>query len=61
LEQAIAIRVDLGPALIAIGSYLAPEVEENYIQAKKLCERLGGERATFPATMDAVTNTPLAR
>ena len=39
LEQAIAIRIDLGPALIAIGSYLAPEVEENYIQAAKLCER----------------------
>jgi predicted ATPase len=41
LEQAIAIRIDLGPALIAIGSYLAPEVEENYIEAKELCVRLG--------------------
>jgi len=48
LEQAIAIRIDLGPALIAIGSYLAPEVEENYIQAEKLCERLGESAQLFP-------------
>jgi DNA-binding winged helix-turn-helix (wHTH) protein/predicted ATPase len=48
LEQAIAIRVDLGPALIAIGSYLAPEVEENYIHAEKLCERLGESAQRFP-------------
>ena len=48
LEQAIAIRIDLGSALIAIGSYLAPEVEENYIQAAKLCERLGESTQLFP-------------
>ena len=50
LEQAIAIRIDLGPALIAIGSYLAPDVEENYSQAKKLCVRLGESASTqlFP-------------
>ena len=48
LEQAIAIRIDLGPALIALRSYLAPEVEENYIQAKKLCEQLGEATQLFP-------------
>ena len=48
LEQAIAIRIDLGPALIALGSYLAPEVEENYIQAEKLCEQLGETAQRFP-------------
>ena len=48
LEQAIAIRLDLGPALIAIKSYLAPEVEEHYIQAKKLCEQLGEATQLFP-------------
>jgi DNA-binding winged helix-turn-helix (wHTH) protein/predicted ATPase len=48
LEQAIAIRIDLGPALIAIGSYLAPEVEENYLQAEKLCEQLGESAELFP-------------
>ena len=46
--QTIAIRIDLGPALIAVGSYLAPEVEENYIQAKKLCEQLGEATQLFP-------------
>jgi DNA-binding winged helix-turn-helix (wHTH) protein/predicted ATPase len=48
LEQALAIRVDLGPALIAIGSYLAPVVEANYIQAEKLCGRLGETTQLFP-------------
>ena len=48
LEQAIAIRIDLGPALIAIGSYLAPEVEENYTQAEKLCAQLGEATQLFP-------------
>ena len=48
LEQAVAIRIDLGPALIAIRSYLAPEVEENYIQAEKLCERLEESAQLFP-------------
>ena len=58
LEQAIAIRVDLGPALIAIGSYLAPEVEENYIQAEKLCERLGESAQLFPVlwTLSRIRN-----
>ena len=48
LEQAIAIRIDFGPALIAIGSYLAPDVEENYVQAQKLCEQLGETAQLFP-------------
>jgi DNA-binding winged helix-turn-helix (wHTH) protein/predicted ATPase len=48
LEQALAIRIDLGPALIAIGSYLAPEVEENYVQAQKLCEQLGETAQLYP-------------
>jgi predicted ATPase len=57
-EQAIAIRIDLGPALIAIGSYLAPEVEENYIQAKKLCEQLGESPQLFPVlwTLSRIRN-----
>jgi DNA-binding winged helix-turn-helix (wHTH) protein/predicted ATPase len=58
LEQAIAIRIDLGPALIAIGSYLAPEVQENYIQAEKLCERLGESAQLFPVlwTLSRIRN-----
>lgn len=58
LEQAIAIRIDLGPALIAIGSYLAPEVEENYAQARKLCEQLGETNQLFPVlwTLSRIRN-----
>jgi len=48
LEQAINIRVDLGPALIAIGGYLAPEVERIYTQAREMCERLGETPQLFP-------------
>jgi predicted ATPase len=57
-EQAVAIRIDLGSALIAIGSYLAPEVEENYIQAQKLCERLGETTQLFPVlwTLSRIRN-----
>ena len=48
LEQAINIRVDLGPALIAIGGYSAPEVERIYTQAREMCERLGETPQLFP-------------
>lgn len=48
LEQAVAIRIDLGPALIAVESYLAPGVEENYTEAGKLLKRLGETTQLFP-------------
>ncbi|MFQ5849452.1 MAG: AAA family ATPase [Candidatus Binatia bacterium] len=48
LEQAIAIRVDLGPSLIATRGYLASEVEQTYTQARKLCQRLGETPQLFP-------------
>jgi predicted ATPase len=48
LEQAINIRVDFGPVLIAIGGYSAPEVEKVYIQAREMCERLGETPQLFP-------------
>jgi predicted ATPase/class 3 adenylate cyclase len=48
LEQAIAIRIDLGPALIAIRGYSAPEVEETYTQARELCHQLGETPQLFP-------------
>jgi class 3 adenylate cyclase/predicted ATPase len=41
LEQSISIRLDLGPALIATTATSAPEVEQTYIEARGLCERLG--------------------
>lgn len=46
------------PALIAIGSYLAPEVEENYILAEKLCKQLGEASQLFPVlwTLSRIRN-----
>jgi predicted ATPase/class 3 adenylate cyclase len=41
LQQSISIRLDLGPALIATTATSAPEVEQTYIEARELCERLG--------------------
>jgi class 3 adenylate cyclase/predicted ATPase len=48
LEQAISIRLDLGPALIATTATSAPEVEQTYIEARGLCERLGETPQLFP-------------
>jgi len=48
IEQAINIRVDLGPALIATSGFSAPEVEENYTRARELCERWGETLQLFP-------------
>jgi len=48
LEQAIDIRIDLGPALSTTKSYGAPEVETTYIQARELCQRLGETPKLFP-------------
>ena len=58
LEQAIAIRIDRGPALIALGGYLAPGVGENYTQAGKLCEQLGETTQLFPVlwTLSRIRN-----
>jgi len=48
LEQAIDIRVDLGPALMAISGSAAPEVEEAYTRARELCQRVGETPRLFP-------------
>jgi predicted ATPase len=48
IEKAIDIRVDLGPSLVATLGFLAPEVEENYTLARKLCEQLGETPQLFP-------------
>jgi len=49
LEQAIVIRLDLGPALIAVSGYSAPEVEQTYTQAREMCQRMGETPHLFPA------------
>jgi predicted ATPase len=48
LEQAIAIRIDLGPALRTIKRSSDPEVEQTYTQARELCQRLGDTPQLFP-------------
>ncbi len=48
LEQAIAIRIDLGPALRTIKRTSAPEVEQTYTEARELCQRLGDTPQLFP-------------
>jgi predicted ATPase len=48
LEQAIDIRVDLGPVLRNIKRGLATEVEQTYTQARELCRRLGDTPQLFP-------------
>jgi predicted ATPase/class 3 adenylate cyclase len=48
LERAIAVRIDLGPALIATTATTAQEVEQTYIEARAICERLGDTPQLFP-------------
>ena len=48
LEQGISVRVDLGPALITMKGFGAPEVERTYAQARELCRELGDTRQLFP-------------
>jgi class 3 adenylate cyclase/predicted ATPase len=48
LEQAINIRVDLGPILIAMKGYIAPEVEQVYEEAREMCGRFGDTPQLFP-------------
>jgi predicted ATPase len=48
IDKAINIRVDLGPALIAISGFSASEVEENYTRARELCEQSGETLQLFP-------------
>ena len=48
LEQGLNVRVDLGPALIAMKGFGAPEVERTYAQARELCQQLGDTPQLFP-------------
>jgi predicted ATPase/class 3 adenylate cyclase len=48
LEHGIELRIDLGPALIAVKGFAAPEVVQTYSQAREMCERLGDTPQLFP-------------
>jgi DNA-binding winged helix-turn-helix (wHTH) protein/predicted ATPase len=46
-RQEVAIQIALGPALMAIEGWGAPEVERAYARARELCERLGDPPELF--------------
>jgi class 3 adenylate cyclase/predicted ATPase len=48
LKQAINIRVDLGPVLVAMKGFTAKEVEQTYTEARELCQRSGETPQLFP-------------
>jgi predicted ATPase len=48
IEKTVDIRIDLGPGLMARSGFSAPEVEQNYMQARELCEKLGDAARLFP-------------
>jgi len=48
IELGIAIRVDLGPALINTRGWKGPELEQTYTRARELCQQLGETTQLFP-------------
>jgi predicted ATPase len=48
LERAVAIRLDLGPALVATRGQGSSDIERTYAEAHALCERLGETPHLFP-------------
>jgi predicted ATPase len=53
-RRELFIQLALGPALIAVKGYAAPEVERAYTRARELCELLGNppERSFSPPCLD---------
>jgi predicted ATPase len=51
VRQEIALCVTLGGPLLATKGYAAPEVEEVYTRARKLCEQIGETPEVFPALL----------
>jgi class 3 adenylate cyclase/tetratricopeptide (TPR) repeat protein len=41
VQQELSLQLTLGPALMALKSYTAPEVGKTYTKARELCQRLG--------------------
>jgi DNA-binding winged helix-turn-helix (wHTH) protein/predicted ATPase len=50
-QQEIALRIALGPALMAAKGWAAPEVEATYARARALCAQVGESPQLFPALM----------
>jgi class 3 adenylate cyclase/predicted ATPase len=47
-QQELDLQITLGPALIAIKGWSAPEVERSYTRARKLCQQVGETPQIFP-------------
>jgi TOMM system kinase/cyclase fusion protein len=47
-QQELALRTILGPALIVIKGYGAPEVEDTYLRARELCQQVDDPAQRFP-------------
>jgi predicted ATPase len=51
IQRELRLQLALGPALIAVKGWAAPEVERAYTRARELCERLGDPPELFPALL----------
>jgi predicted ATPase len=51
IQRELLLQLAVGPALIAVKSPAAPEVEAAYTRARELCERLGDPPELFPALL----------
>jgi predicted ATPase/class 3 adenylate cyclase len=51
IQRELRLQLALGPALIAIKGYAAPEVKRAFTRARELCERLGDPPELFPALL----------
>jgi predicted ATPase len=51
VQRELLLRLALGPALIALRGWAAPEVERAYTRTRELCERLGDPPELFPALL----------
>jgi predicted ATPase len=47
-QQELALHTTLGPALIMIKGYGAPEVEHTYVRARELCQQVDDPAQLFP-------------
>jgi predicted ATPase len=48
IQRELLLQMTVGPALIAVKGYAAPEVERAYTRMRELCEQLGNPPAVSP-------------
>jgi predicted ATPase len=51
IQRELLLQLALGPALISVAGWAAPEVERAYVRTRELCERLGDPPELFPALL----------